>query len=911
MFGSAEQDSEEYQLYEQAGGTFKELQERFNKMLYDASNVSKKSGVKTEYQSGEVINEDGDLKFSMPNENDDLLDNIELSNYNVIKLSKSEFLKLQHEAMTWHGGSKNELISQTLANGTTYLYYFDSDGLIKVIDKWKATNIHEKGSVYDGYKQNRESTDKVISELGRNERTDNSNMFRVDNRTNERTNDTTVGRTIREEQNGNIGRNEQNGFDDQGKSKSHFKNSKAGVDDTSAFSNGEKELRFSIPSKSKVDNEYLSAVEKGDNEAAQKLVDEAAVKWGAYSEDGKSPKTFYHGTGSFGFTEFDLNRMDDKRSIFLTSSPEIASTYAGTEKVKKISDSYKFDISKASKKELADLLNEHKSDFHESWENSEFRYFDKNEVLIFNNETTEIIKSFYDKLLNLEMPEQDYDNYSNEVIYGYSEQLKKLIKNNDIQGLARFLSNKILEYVGYDTVKYYEDNGVITKKELANLKDRIYTGNFLSSLKFKYGKIIDISNAEIISRNRAIQLLTKQLGIYSLYAKMSNPLVIECNYRNWNNIKYKADISDYYQVVSGAHGFRIYNTLTNKTLYIAENESGEFDTRQEAEKAVSSLDDKYRYAKLNTTREISKYANEQGYDGVEFKKLYDNGGQNDRVRNRAADIYIVFDSNSVKSADTVTYDDNGNVIPLSERFDEQQKDIRYSISSDDKIAKQESKNLEKENETLKNRLHESEIEKDRLRRETQLTEFTTKDDPSVNSFAKSLRRKYGSTMTTDELHQRLNDIYYHLAKRGGVASNVISDKCLKLAEDIANTATEKRQGEFWNELREYFKDKRITLAVQDRNDMGDWQSFRKKYQQSFGLRNEGGLPVDVVYMELHEQFPGLFDDTVTHPADQLREIGEVYEKLISIKMYIKRKRPVTNRSSSRAFPIHSDTQKTE
>ena len=33
----------------------------------------------------------------------------------------------------------------------------------------------------------------------------------------------------------------------------------------------------------------------------------------------------------------------------------------------------------------------------------------------------------------------------------------------------------------------------------------------------------------------------------------------------------------------------------------------------------------------------------------------------------------------IKSADPVTYDDNGNVIPLSERFNDNQKDIRYSV----------------------------------------------------------------------------------------------------------------------------------------------------------------------------------------------------------------------------------------
>lgn len=47
-----------------------------------------------------------------------------------------------------------------------------------------------------------------------------------------------------------------------------------------------------------------------------------------------------------------------------------------------------------------------------------------------------------------------------------------------------------------------------------------------------------------------------------------------------------------------------------------------------------------------------------------------------------SDVYLAFNSLQIKSADPVTYDDNGNIIPLSERFNEQNDDIRYSIRRD-------------------------------------------------------------------------------------------------------------------------------------------------------------------------------------------------------------------------------------
>lgn len=43
---------------------------------------------------------------------------------------------------------------------------------------------------------------------------------------------------------------------------------------------------------------------------------------------------------------------------------------------------------------------------------------------------------------------------------------------------------------------------------------------------------------------------------------------------------------------------------------------------------------------------------------------------------------VAFHRNQMKLADAVTYDNNGNVIPISERFDFEKKDIRYSFGED-------------------------------------------------------------------------------------------------------------------------------------------------------------------------------------------------------------------------------------
>lgn len=66
-----------------------------------------------------------------------------------------------------------------------------------------------------------------------------------------------------------------------------------------------------------------------------------------------------------------------------------------------------------------------------------------------------------------------------------------------------------------------------------------------------------------------------------------------------------------------------------------------------------------------------------------------------------SDIILALDSSQLKSADAVTKDDNGNVIPLSERFNMEKEDIRFSRRVDTSPIGQEIKRLMDEGKTFK------------------------------------------------------------------------------------------------------------------------------------------------------------------------------------------------------------------
>ena len=68
-------------------------------------------------------------------------------------------------------------------------------------------------------------------------------------------------------------------------------------------------------------------------------------------------------------------------------------------------------------------------------------------------------------------------------------------------------------------------------------------------------------------------------------------------------------------------------------------------------------------------------ARANGYDGIVIR----NYGDDAAGLGIRSDITVMFERNKIKSADPVTYDADGNVIPLSQRFDPSRDEISYSI----------------------------------------------------------------------------------------------------------------------------------------------------------------------------------------------------------------------------------------
>ena len=122
-------------------------------------------------------------------------------------------------------------------------------------------------------------------------------------------------------------------------------------------------------------------------------------------------------------------------------------------------------------------------------------------------------------------------------------------------------------------------------------------------------------------------------------------------------------------------------------------------------------------------------------------------------------VYMVLDPEQIKSAEPITYDDNGNVIPLSERFNENKSDIRYSQRD---VGRQEAvaQALEKENAKLWEDVAEL---RELVKLQRQVTGGTKFTKTSVEAAARLLKQSAGAKGSTQELSKLLNGLYEHIA----------------------------------------------------------------------------------------------------------------------------------------------------
>ena len=241
---------------------------------------------------------------------------------------------------------------------------------------------------------------------------------------------------------------------------------------------------------------------------------------------------------------------------------------------------------------------------------------------------------------------------------------------------------------------YESESGPDVRLKLERLADAI-----LSNGEWNGVSIEDYDQAKQIAR----KLIGTNPGVYDVYLKYDRPYVR--NYSDSTNLyndfvegydreeyediyDYLADkvgrvvrsairkFKDNYEVVNYLGSSYITseivtNLLDDNSLTWADIE--EIVNSDNGTEVAGEFETKWAYSEL--TRQIIE---ELGYDAVVDKEVAKKFWRMFGPEDAGTEHIIVFNPNQIKSSDPVTYDDNGNVIPLSQRFNPNEQDIRYS-----------------------------------------------------------------------------------------------------------------------------------------------------------------------------------------------------------------------------------------
>ena len=80
--------------------------------------------------------------------------------------------------------------------------------------------------------------------------------------------------------------------------------------------------------------------------------------------------------------------------------------------------------------------------------------------------------------------------------------------------------------------------------------------------------------------------------------------------------------------------------------------------------------------------------------------------------------------------------------------------------------------------------------------------------------------------------------------------------------------------EQYGDLKKFIRDQKISISETDRQDIADYNLFRKAAMGTLTISKDG-LPVDVAYQQLQEMAPELFPADITAQSDQLMKIYDV------------------------------------
>ena len=302
-----------------------------------------------------------------------------------------------------------------------------------------------------------------------------------------------------------------------------------------------------------------------------------------------------------------------------------------------------------------------------------------------------------------------------------------------------------------------------------------------------------------------------------------------------------------------------------------------FDTRDlETKSLFEDIRDEYGLSEIQESGlpdwtdgyDIADYINENDleYDSI----ILDEGGDlvNGKPVSRGLS-YVVRNSEQIKSADVISYDDNGNIIPISQRFDTSKKDIRYSLRKKQPSLEAQNKKLQED----VNRLREL------LKLQGKVTKGTKFKSSSVEAAARYLKGKFNVGGNTKELAQKLNGFYEYIATDKELTWDSLKDQAASIVDWMLENEKFQRS-QYAQEILDSMKGRRFALDEKQRAEVeyrhGSYGAYQKLTRGMVSSNAE--ISLDSFWQEMAAEYPGIFDSEISS-SDMPQALLDVLEQL--------------------------------
>lgn len=614
-------------------------------------------------------------------------------------------------------------------------------------------------------------------------------------------------------------------------------------------SNVETNKKYSMTTEQQeLSTEYNKAVADNDMNKAAELVKEYAASKGYDTK-------VYHGTKDFGFTQIDLDKSDDKTTFWATDNLETAGTYSDRETVRQVSESYKEeDLEKLSNRQLDKLL---------------FTPDSKFEIIQSNNikKRNQILDNSFNKLFR---NAKEYKKENNDRI----KEVKKLYNNwknsNNINAVKKYFKDNpygLISEGWYDVSIPDKSYG-----NLVNKVNQLFNEGYNAKLFYdnEYDVIYNYDKENIIKR---LVEEYQPYGNYEFYANTDNFMELDAEGKNWNEIEFNTRES-----IEDLTNKEIVKLLKKQPANIDakyDKDNDKFLVKRYGNKTYTPLNRTYAAYELglahkesiSSTRDIAEYAKDKNYDGLLIENVKDHGGAlKDEIS--PANVYIFFNpTEQVKSADPITYDDNGEVVPLEKRFDKDYNDIRYSLEQ-----QEEDKNYSLINKETQEEIDKFEEIGQDIGRQFKILPGSKLDNKQTRQLALDTKKKLESDIDTYELSYQLKSLGALIeSKKGDINNTDVQDKAKQIVRDTMKE-TKYVNEETQNVLR-YIRSTKLQVTDKLKGDIPDYNEFRK---MNFGTLNltKDGEPIDTWIAEAAELHPYPFSEWVDKtPSDILQELS--------------------------------------